>query len=166
MLTVDVSTLETLARGWREAPQYTQQVLETAMDTAVRAVRDTVVDETMPKASGLTRESVFDEIHTTPAGVLGVVGSASPVAAFVELGTRPHMPPIAALQPWVSEVLGIREPKNNRRVAYLVARKIARVGTPAQRPFARALEMAQPQIAQAFEDAAGQIADYLAGGSA
>lgn len=185
MLTVDVSTLETLARGWREAPQYTQQVLEAAMDTAVRAVRDAVVDKTMDEhnASGQTRESIFDEMHATPAGVLGVVGSASPVARFLELGTKPHKHPferrhksfvgplpksrrLEAVEQWVGQKLNITEEKARRRVAFAVLRKIARDGMAPKRPFARALEMAQPQIAQAFEDAAGQIADYLAGGAA
>jgi hypothetical protein len=47
----------------------------------------------------------------------------------VELGTRPHFPPVDALMDWVKVKLGISSPTEARRVAFLVARKIAARGT-------------------------------------
>ncbi|WP_238947531.1 hypothetical protein [Vandammella animalimorsus] len=158
-----LGALDAITRGLREAPEQTRQILEATMHQVTLLVQREA-QENMPRASGLTAASIGSEVHSTPAGVLGVVGSASPVAAFVELGTKPHMPPIDAIQPWVKAVLGIAEPKENRRVAYLVARKIAAHGTEAKRPLGRAAEAMQPQVVRLFEDAAAQIAQRLVGG--
>jgi len=54
-----------------------------------------------------------------------------PYGVAVREGTRPHFPPYRALIPWVIRKLGISNEKEAARVAYLVARKISRVGTPA-----------------------------------
>lgn len=54
-----------------------------------------------------------------------------PYGQAVRGGTRPHFPPIAALIPWVIKKLGIFGEKEARSVAFLVARKISRVGTKA-----------------------------------
>ena len=75
------------------------------------------------------------------------------------------MPPAQALEPWVKAVLGIREPKEVKSVAFLVARKIAREGTPAQYPMARAASAIEGQIIAMFEQGAAKVAAYLAGGS-
>ena len=123
--------------------------------------------ENMPRgATGLTAGSIHSDVSSTPAGVLGVVGSSQPSALWVELGTKAHMPPSEALQPWVKAVLGIHDPKEVRNVAFLVARKIARHGTPAQRPMARAVEATEGQIIAIFERAAAQVAAHIAEGSA
>mgnify|MGYP000630952051 CR=1 FL=1 len=53
-------------------------------------------------------------------------------ALVVEHGSRPHWPPRAPIEFWVARKLGVRG-KRVRAVAFLVARKIARRGTPAQR---------------------------------
>jgi len=47
----------------------------------------------------------------------------------VRQGTRPHFPPYRALIPWVIRKLGISLEKEAARVAFLVARKISKVGT-------------------------------------
>ncbi|RMX19072.1 HK97 gp10 family phage protein [Vandammella animalimorsus] len=158
-----LGALDAITRGLREAPDETRRLLAAAMHQATLLVLHEA-QENMPRASGDAWRSIGSEVHSTPAGVLGVVGSASPVAAFVELGTKPHMPPIDAIQPWVKAVLGIADPKENRRVAYLVARKIAAHGTEAKRPLGRAAEAMQPQVVRLFEDAAAQIAQRLVGG--
>ncbi|KLN57623.1 hypothetical protein VPARA_11360 [Variovorax paradoxus] len=124
------------------------------------------VKEGIPRgATGLTAASVSSDAFSTPAGVLGVVGSSQASASFVELGTKPHMPPVAALVPWVRAVLGV-EAKRAPSVAFLIARKIARKGTTAQRPFALALARTEGQVLRLFEGAAGRIAAHLAGGTA
>lgn len=52
-----------------------------------------------------------------------------PYGVAVREGTKPHFPPIAALIPWVVKKLGIGDPKQARTVAFLIARKISKVGT-------------------------------------
>ncbi len=73
------------------------------------------------------------------------------------------MPPVEALIPWVKTVLGISEPKEARSVAFLVARKIAREGTPAQRPLERAVDATRAQIVAMFERASERIVNHLGG---
>lgn len=165
-LSISIAGLDGLARGLREAPGYTDQVLQAAMyEATLLAQREW--QENMPRgATGLTAGSIHSDVSSTPAGVLGVVGSSQPSALWVELGTKAHMPPSEALHPWVKAVLGIHDPKEVRNVAFLVARKIARHGTPAQRPMARAVEATEGQIIAIFERAAAQVAAHIAEGSA
>ena len=164
-LSISIAGLDALERGMREAPHYSGLVLTGAMrEATLLAQREW--QENMPRgATGLTAGSIHSDVSSTPAGVLGVVGSSQPSAVWVELGTRPHMPPSEALQPWVKAVLGIHDPKEVRNVAFLVARKIARHGTPAQRPMARAVEATEGQIIAIFERAAAQVVAHIAEGS-
>ena len=54
---------------------------------------------------------------------LGYGGAAQSYAAAVHEGTRPHFPPVDALKPWARKFLGDED------LAFVVARKISRVGT-------------------------------------
>ncbi len=74
-------------------------------------------------------------LPTTPTGMaqrLEVRQSAQSEGYFYGMavigGTRPHFPPYRALIPWVEAVLGVHG-KRASSVAFLVARKISRVGT-------------------------------------
>lgn len=164
-LSISIAGLDAFARGLREAPAFVDQVLRETMTEATLLLQREW-QERLPRASGLTAQSITSDVASTPAGVLGLVASSQPSAVFVELGTKPHMPPVAAMVPWVKAVLGITEPKEVKRVAFLVARKIAREGTPAQRPMGRAVEVNQGQVLALFERAATRIANHLAGGAA
>ena len=87
--------------------------------------------------SHLRNYTVFQVLGTMEDMRLEVRQSASSESGFfygvaVRQGTRPHFPPYRALIPWVMRKLGIPTEKEAARVAYLVARKISRVGTPAQ----------------------------------
>ena len=163
MAAVSISAygLDALARGFAAAPDMARaELLETMHEATMLLERE--VKDAMPAVSGLTRASITADAWSTPAGVLGVVGSAQISAAAVELGTRPHMPPVQALVPWVQEKLGVPA-KDARSVAFLVARKIARSGTPAQAPFQRTLQRQASALQRLFEGAAQRIATRLAG---
>lgn len=163
-MSISAQALHTLARAWREAPELAQAELLATM-TQATMLYEREVKEAMPRgATGLTAGSITSDVFSTPAGVLGVTGSSQPAALFVELGTRPHMPPVAALVPWVRNVLGV-DAKRAPSVAFLIARKIAAKGTPAQRPFAKTLQRLEGQIGRMFEAAAGRLADRMAGGA-
>lgn len=161
-LSISIAGLDAISRGLQEAPEFTDRVLREAMTEATLLV-EREWKENVPKASGLTAQSITSDVASTPAGVLGVTGSSQASALFLELGSKPHMPPVDALVPWVKAVLGISEPKEARSVAFLVARKIARDGTPAQRPMGRAVEAARGQIVAMFDNAAARIANHLGG---
>ena len=163
-LHLSMAGLDALERGYAQAPEVTRRELLAAMTQGTQLVEREVKDG-MPRVTGLTAASVASDAFSTPVGVIGTVGSSQPSATFLELGTKPHMPPVEALVPWVKAVLGV-EPKRARSVAYLVARKIARKGTKAQKPFDKAIAATEGQVLRMFEDAAGRVAVHLAGGNA
>ena len=163
-LHLSMAGLDALERGYAQAPEVTRRELLAAMTQGTQLVEREVKDG-MPRVTGLTAASVASDAFSSPVGVIGTVGSSQPSATFLELGTKPHMPPVEALVPWVKAVLGV-EPKRARSVAYLVARKIARKGTKAQKPFDKAIAATEGQVLRMFEDAAGRVAVHLAGGNA
>ena len=159
ILTLSMPALDQLRASFKQAPSLTINTLLAAMTEATLLLQRES-KELMPSASGLTRASISADAFTTPMGVLGVVGSNQPAATFVELGTRPHMPPIAPIQRWVQDRLGLSGAEG-KRVAWLVARKIARKGTQPQRIFERTLQANQAQVISIFEGVAARLASQL-----
>jgi phage gpG-like protein len=72
-------------------------------------------------------------------GVRGIVGSAVEYAPFVEFGTRPHWPPIAALETWA---------RRHGTSAFVVARAIAQRGTEARNYLRDALKENASKVAR------------------
>lgn len=164
-MSISAQALAQLQAGLRQAPAIAERELLATVTEAALLVQHEVQDNIPHGATGLTRASVTAEAFSTPTGPLGVVGSSQPSALFLELGTKAHMPPVAALVPWVQAVMGLRD-QEAQRVAFLVARKISRVGTKAQAPFARGLAAVSAQIDQMFEACAARIASQLGGAAA
>lgn len=69
-----------------------------------------------------------------------VVGSNMDYAHYVEWGTKPHWPPLKALQPWASRHGFGR----GMRGAWLLARRIAKKGTKASKFFEKARADTEP----------------------
>lgn len=154
-------SLAALMQGFAQAPEATRRELLGTMTQATLLVEREAKDRT-PKVTGATAASIASDAFATPVGVIGTVGSSQPSLGFVELGTKPHMPPVDALVPWVRAVLGV-DRKRERSVAFLVARKIARKGTEPKRPLEQAIAATDGQVLRMFEDAAGRVAAQLAG---
>lgn len=97
--------LDAWQRGLREAPKMAQREMLAAMEEATMLLEQDV--KTLghyPRDTGLTQDGISRAVSfSQPVGVLGVVGSASPVAAFLEFGTkrmkaRPSFPDVMARQ--------------------------------------------------------------------
>jgi len=67
-------------------------------------------------------------VEVTNDEVRAEIKAESEYASYVEMGTRPHWPPVDALRPWAGKVLG------DENLAFLVARAISKRGTKPQ-PF-------------------------------
>jgi hypothetical protein len=157
MMQISAPALVTLERGFRQAPELTERELQAAMTTVTQALEGQVKDA-MPKRTGLTAGSVTSDVWSTPAGPLGVVGSAAPVALFVEEGTRPHE--IRAINAKaLAFALG-----EGRQIIF--AKAVHHPGTKAQRIFANTLATHEADIVREFENAAARIADRMASGGA
>lgn len=84
------------------------------------------------------------------------VGTNIKHAPFMEYGTRPHTPPIAALKVWARQKFG------NEGVAYAVQKAISRRGTVARKYFADPLEnTVKPKLQGFIQEALGNVTREL-----
>jgi hypothetical protein len=109
-------------------------------------------------ASGL-RASIFSEVRDSP--LQAVIGSNLPYALPVEFGSRPHFPPVQALIPWVQKFISLKNGETAEGVAFLIARAIARRGTPPREMFKSGFEGSQAAIVRIFETQVGRVSAEL-----
>jgi len=113
-------------------------------------------------ASGVLSSSITHIEEVSETGVIGMVFSPQNYVEAVEIGTRPHWPPIEPLVDWVKVKFGLPE-KDARSMAHAVAWKISRVGTEGKFMFRRGLEKQQAEVQRIFEAAVARIAARLGG---
>jgi phage gpG-like protein len=101
-----------------------------------------------PVDTGRLRASIVPEIRQRGNTIQGVVGSNVIYAAAAELGSRPHYPPISALQTWAS-----RHGMN----AYVLQRAIGRRGTKAHRFFQQSFAQNRDRIVELIGDSVARI---------
>lgn len=101
-----------------------------------------------PVDTGRLRVSIVPEVRRDGETVLGVVGSNVHYAPYLETGTRPHWPPISALETWA---------RRHGTTAYVVARAIARRGVRGRAYLQRALDAHAERIRHHIEDAIQRI---------
>ncbi|MBF0416992.1 MAG: HK97 gp10 family phage protein [Magnetococcales bacterium] len=163
-LQIDTGGLVDLVRRLEHAPDEVVGALKLAMMEALELLSSEAQERT-PIASGVLRASIFPVMPQVQGdAVIGAVvssrdqtsgitlGMGSPLnyAVPVELGTKPHMPPLQPLIDWVKLKLGIRDPEERETVAQKIRWKIYRHGTPGHRMFLRALEVCKPRIDAIF----------------
>lgn len=141
-----------------------QQVLMDETNAAMnRAVND-VLSELKPRVpegvTGLLRKSFVTSITGTPVNVIGRITSPLDYATPVDLGTKPHFPPSDALISWVERKLGVSD-KEARSVAFLVARKISRVGTEGAEFSRDAVAAAKDRVSSDFAAVPSRVARRL-----
>lgn len=131
--------LETAAKELRGTP-----MINAMRDATLVVDRD--AKKNAPVDTGRLRASITPEVTTQGEIVKGVVGSNVKYAPYVELGTRPHWPPLAALEVWA---------RRHHTSAFLVARAISIRGTPAvmylQKAFDANKDKIEKRIGQAVE---------------
>ncbi|MBS7539756.1 HK97 gp10 family phage protein [Ancylobacter lacus] len=145
------------------------------IDARLSAAPDILLEEMVPgvvEGQLLLEREIRERTPTSGAGTLrdsigalpvvvaqpvitGDVGTSLSYAQPVELGSRPHMPPVEPLVDWVRRKLGKRG-KEGRGIAFAIARKIAKEGTPAVHMFEEGLKATQAQIQQLLAEAAAR----------
>lgn len=142
-------TIDHEVKGAIEAQRKAEQVMrdlhgspmvEAMRNAALIVQRDAMVNA--PVDTGRLRASITPDVRMAGNDVIGVVGSNVIHAPFMELGTRPHWPPISALETWA---------RRHGMNAYVVARAIARRGLKARRYLQRAFEDNRTRILEAIE---------------
>src|SRR5262245_5044325 len=91
------------------------------------------------------------QVSSSPGGLVFTVGCKEKYAPYVELGTRPHWPPLDAIREWC-RVRGIPE-----TAAFPIARAIARRGLP-ERPFL------YPAFYQGMREHVNRVRAFVNGG--
>ena len=147
--------IEVEIRGLEEAQRKAEQLvvemfgppmLEAMRDSALYVERD--AKRYAPVDTGRLRASITPSIRSDATGVQGVIGSNVVYAPYMELGTRPHWPPISALETWA---------RRHNTSAFVVARAIAMRGTKARRYLQRAIEDNARRIYRRIERAVIEI---------
>ncbi len=158
--------IEFKAHGFTEAAQSLKggrELILTRMNQMLRTVGKLLIPalkaETPVGATHHLRNYTTGQILGTAEGMkleirqLAQAESGYFYGMAVVGGTRPHFPPYRRLIPWVEAVLGVHG-KRASSVAFLVARKISRVGT-APNPYPERVLNANMGNIQAIVDKAG-----------
>ncbi|HML23517.1 MAG TPA: HK97 gp10 family phage protein [Aggregatilinea sp.] len=98
-------------------------------ESAMLVTRDAKI--LAPVDRGHLKASITPAVRQRDNVIEGVVGSNVAYAPYQETGTRPHWPPLAALETWA---------RRHGTSAYVVARAIARRGTKGRRYLQGAFE--------------------------
>lgn len=160
---IDVPT--SIAGAWRQAPEIVEEELLRAVLEGELLLQREVVERAPAGVGGGggLRGSIQADTPTIGANTVeGTVGTPLVYAPAMELGTKPHKPPVAPLIPWVKQVLGLAD-KEAERAAEAISWKIARHGTQGAFMFQKALDANRQQLARILEAAGPRILARLAG---
>jgi hypothetical protein len=147
--------IEVEIKGWDKLQSTINRfpvVAEKKMDTAIRRSLERIyreIDAEAPKDTG----DMARRWKRIIGRFQGTLQSETNYAVYVNDGTKPHFPPISALKDW-SRRHGIP--------AFLVARKIARMGTKPNPFINRATKNAQAGINKEFKNAVDDILEEMA----
>ena len=157
----DIHNLPGLERAFREAPGIVaDELVAAAWESELLLERETK-ELTPVGVGGTLRSSVAArEPKVLADNVIGEVGTPLKYAIPVELGTKPHFPPIAPLVEWAERKLGL-SPNEAHHVGFLIQRKIGRKGTEGAFMFKRAFEAGRGQVERFFENAAARIVERM-----
>lgn len=164
-ITLDTSFMREYAKYLKQAPQIVMEEMAASLNEAMFLLEREIKELIPVGAHGLLRGSVTHKLIALARGqsVSGKVFSPLNYAVPVELGTKPHFPPLAPLRDWVEKKLGVSK-SQSRSVAFLVARKIAAKGTKPQKPFETGFRDNADQVNAIFGRGLARIRDRLMGG--
>ena len=162
-ISFDISLIESIAKDF----DLSLDILEEGMRKALEVIQGEITKKgVMPfGATGAAGRSVQIRTMRRPGEIAGFVYSNSPYMEFIEDGRRAgKFPPFGIGSPilkWVTyhvNAVGDMTLKGMtlQQLAFLVARKISKKGTPPQRPFALGFEAGQTNANAAFEFAVEQ----------
>ena len=149
---IDLTEVKELAKKYGRAPEILQRETLRTMHEVVGLTERAVVFSTPVGATGELRGSIEGLVTETREGIEGRVAVTGPAMAYVdpvEFGSRPHWPPVDPIRFWVLRKLGVPVDEVPS-VAFLVSRKISRVGTPAQKMFSQGWLEAEPKVMSMF----------------
>ncbi|MEW8494241.1 MAG: HK97 gp10 family phage protein [Candidatus Thiodiazotropha taylori] len=164
-LSFDSSDLKRVERAWSEIPDTIRDELSSATWEAEMLLLRAIKEDTPVGATSVLRESIYADVPVVNhESVSGIVGSSALHAMAVELGTKPHFPPLDPLVDWVQAKLDIKNQEEAESVALSIARKIAARGTEGQKMFQNNFHELRPSVEQLYKKAHHNITEALAHG--
>ena len=157
---IDFDRLQMLERSLDSHPQVVREELERAVVESDELVLREVQDA-WPHASGVSRESMFARELVDGLRVEGFVGSSLDYVQPVDLGTKPHFPPIEPLVDWVKIRFAVSSEQQAEHIARAIAWKIFHRGTEGAHVFPQVLARLEPQLGEIFEHAEERIANRI-----
>jgi len=148
-ISIDYSvSLAALLGRFERLPAAVEDELVIGVTEASFLLQREVVELTPTSGAGTLRDSIGAlPVRIDGVRVVGAVASASLYVQPVELGTKPHHPPLAPLLDWVQRKLGLRDEEADE-AARKIAWKIAAHGSKGVFMFKRAFEATEAQIAE------------------
>jgi hypothetical protein len=158
---VDLGELASLQEVFRAAPEIASEELVAAIWNASLLLERETKERTPTGATSTLRSSIA-AYRPTAIGmtVVGEMGTPVAHAVPVELGTKPHRPPIEPLIDWAEARLGLRG-KEAKSAAWAIANKIAAHGTDGAFMFKTAFEANEAQVQAIVTQALGRILERM-----
>lgn len=162
-LDIALAGFEELATLWQQAPELVQREMMAAAEESAMLLQREVVERTPQGAgagSGLSGSILAQPVTFFDGDVISLVGTSLNYAVPVELGTKPHFPPLQPLVDWVEVVLGL-EGKEATSAAFAIARNISKKGTKGKFMFRDGFKVSEQYIKNRFNQALLQIKQEL-----
>lgn len=148
-LVINAADLQRIDAAYARAPVAVERAVGRRIAGVLLELQSDVQEKT-PTAFGTLRASIGTNIDVKPGlGVTGIVGTSLAHAIPVELGTRPHMPPVEPIRLWAQKKLGLTG-KEAVRAAWAIAKTISKRGTLGVGMFARTFAARRRDLAGAL----------------
>jgi len=158
-VTVDLSGVKKLMARYPEIAATVQR--EKVTDATLLLKR--AIKMLTPEGAGPIhlRDTIFHKIERRGISARGVISTPAIYGEAVELGTKPHFPPVAPIQYWVEKKLGLSG-EDAKSTAFLIARAISKRGTEGAKMFHRGLEENEAAVMAILNQIPAEIKRRLA----
>lgn len=140
--TIQVKGLEELSQNLGKSVDVLNKQVNEALDNSVTLIQKRA-RRNAPVFQGELKRSIRKKVRSNISR--GEVEAFAKHAPYVESGTKPHFPPVAALERWGKIKLG------KPGLGFVIARKIARKGTKAQPYMEPAVEESLSDVERFFK---------------
>ncbi|MGD0020827.1 MAG: hypothetical protein ABSC54_00845 [Smithellaceae bacterium] len=146
MLDISVKTdIKGLQQLSKDFPEASQQARFGRITEALLFLEGAVKQATPVGAGPIhLRDTIFSKVDNGEP-VEGILGTPAVYGLPVEMGARPHFPPVEPIQFWVEQKLGYSG-KEAASVAFLIARAISKRGTKGYGMFSKTFEQNEAKV--------------------
>lgn len=142
--------------------QVSSDLLKAAMRSAVGMVQRGAKQNAPVGVSGELRSKISTSVkQIAPQNIEGIVRAGAPYSLPVEVGQRPHFPPLRPIALWVERKLGVSG-WDGIRVTITIARKIAARGVRPKPFMLKAFVDKRAAINARFQEAINRIMERMA----